>query len=224
MKKLGTAVVQISLLVLQSLLVIGCVSGRFPEVSDDGLVKIAQTRFDVVYEASDFDLNAFRELVVDECAVRFRDNWQRDQNRERGPAGLVTAEHMQQIEQQLAASCREIFEKGLEDVTVSEREASGVPGILSVRPAIIDLDIAAPDVPSAGRQTNYTANPVRMTLRLELFDSATGAIVGRVIDHRRAEETMVPRQTSSVGNLADAERILRQWASLVREQLEAPAD
>lgn len=63
-----------------------------------------------------------------------------------------------------------------------------------------------------------------MTLRLELVDSATGATVRRVIDHRRAEQTMVPRQTSSVGNLADADRILRQWAALVREQLEAAAD
>jgi hypothetical protein len=224
MNKHATAVTRNPLLVLQALLVIGCASGRLPEAGDEGLVKITQTRFDAVYEAPDFDLDAFGKIVVDECTVRFRDNWQRDQNRERGPAEQVTTEDMQRIERRLAASCSDIFAAALEKTAVVEGGASGAPRILTVRPAIVDLDIAAPDVPSSGRQTDFTVNAVRMNLRLELVDSATEAIVGRMTDNRRAEQTMVPRQTSSVGNMADADRILRQWAGLVREQLDAAAD
>ena len=89
---------------------------------------------------------------------------------------------------------------------------------------IVDLDITAPDVQSSGRETSYTTIPVQMSLRLELFDSETGQIVGRVIDHRRADTTVSSRQTSSVGNMADAERILRHWSALVRAHLESRAE
>ena len=77
---------------------------------------------------------------------------------------------------------------------------------------------------SSGRETSYTTIPVQMSLRLELVDSDTGQVVGRVIDHRRADNTISSRQTSSVGNMADAERILRHWSALVRAHLESHAE
>ena len=207
-----------------ALLAIGCASGRFPETSDDGLVKVARTPHGAIYEAPGSEIRAFSELVVEPCTVRFRDNWQRDQNRHRGPTQRVTDEDMNQIAQALAASCRDIFTAELAKVDTGRDEAQGEAGTLTIRPAIVDLDIAAPDVQSPGRQTQYTSTAGSMTLRLELVDSASGAILGRVIDHRRADSTLTLRQTGGASNMAEADRILRRWAELVRELLEAGAD
>jgi hypothetical protein len=177
-----------------------------------------------VYEAPDFDLDAFQQFVVDRCTVKFRDNWLRDQNRERGPHRRVTADDMKAIEENVAVSCRDIFAAEFEELSVDDGEVPGEPKILTIRPAIVDLDISAPDVQSSGRETNYTTIPARMTLRLELIDSATGEIQGRMIDHRRADNTMGFRQTSVVCNIAEADRVLKFWAALVRARLEAVAE
>jgi hypothetical protein len=193
-------------------------SNEIPEPGrEDGLVKIPRTTLGSVYQAPDFNLGDYDRLAVETCTVRFHDDWLRDQNRERGPAELVTAEDARRIEQRLADSCHDIFSAEFESLP------DGAPGkhrVLVIRPAIVDLDIAAPDVAVAGRRTTSTVTPVRMTLRVEAFETATDSILVRIIDHRRADRTTFPRPTSSVGNMAEANRILSQWAALVRAQLE----
>ncbi len=224
MKNKAVAVTCLSITLLQALIGTGCASSKFPEISDEGLPRIAGTPFDAVYQAPNFDLDAYRQVAVDECSVQIRDNWLRDQNRNRGPHRRVTTEDMKRIEQAVAASCREIFAAEVAMIELGDdRDAVG-EGTLAIRPEIVDLDITAPDVQSSGRETNFTTIPVQMSLRLELFDSETGQIVGRVIDHRRADTTVSSRQTSSVGNMADAERILRHWSALVRAHLESRAE
>ncbi len=224
MKKNGSHAVRAVTRVLPCLLSVACSSGTATEISEDGLVKVERTPFDAVYRAADFDIRNFRQLVVEDCTVEFRTNWLRDQNRERGPSQLVTAEDMQRIAGQVAVSCNDIFVARLEGLVSREDEVSGGTGALSVRPAVVDLDVVAPDIQASGRQTQLATNTVRMSLWLELVDASTGKTVGRIVDHRRADETGRQRPTSSVGNMADADRILRQWAALVRQQLETPAD
>jgi hypothetical protein len=194
------------------------------EAGEEGLVRIERTPFDAVSLAPDFNLAAFQEVGVDECTVGFRENWLRDQNRMRAPSQLVTKDDMQRIAEQLAASCHEIFAARLEGIVPGEDGSSGGTRTLTVRPAVVDLDVLAPDVQVSGRQTQLTTNTVRMSLQLELVDTSSGKTVGRIVDHRRSEETGHARPTSSVGNMADADRILRQWAALVREQLETSAN
>lgn len=215
---------RISVLTLQVLLVIGCASNQSPAVSEDGLVKIAQTSFDAVYQAPTFDFEAFRQLDIDECMVQFRDNWLRDQNRERGPSEQVTVEDMQRIARRLAVTCHRVFAERLGEIVLAEDTPERGTRVLTVKPSVVDLDILAPDIHASGRQTQLATNTVRMGLQLEMIDSETGTTVARIVDHRRSEETGQPRPTSSVGNMADAERILRHWAALVRAQLEAATE
>lgn len=212
-----------STLGIMTLIGISCASSPFPEISEDGFVKVARTPGGAVYETPGFAFDVFDDLVVDECTVRFRDNWQRDQNRNRGPSRRVTDEDAHQMRQLLAASCREILATELASLAISESEAAG-RRVLAVRPAVVDVDIAAPDVLAADRQTQYATTPAAMELRLDLVDTDTGQTVARVIDRRRADTTMVLRPATRVSNMAEAERIFRQWATLVREHLEASTD
>ena len=102
---------------------------------------------------------------------------------------------------------------------MTETRASSI-----VRPSIFDLDIAAPDILSSGRITTFTSSAGSMALRLEFLDSATGAIQGRIIDRRRASDTGRHRSATVVSNTAEADRILRLWASQVREYMETAAN
>ncbi len=202
----------------------GCTSSRYPEESEDGLVRVARTALDAAYRAPAFDLRDYRHVVVEKCAVRFRDNWLRDQNRDRGPSQRVTAQDMDRIKQIVGDHCRFIFAFELEKLEPEDATPPGKGQTLIIRPEIVELDITAPDVNSPGRATSFTDIPARMTLRLEIVDSGSGRSVGRVIDHRRADTTGSSQPTSSVGNVAEVERILRQWAGLVSRYLETPTE
>jgi len=202
----------------------GCTSANLPDVSDDGLVRVERTSNGAIYEATDLDLREYGQVVVDACTVRFRDDWQRDQNRNRDPARRVTTDDMQRIARELAATCHGIFGAELADVTLGGGDAADDAGILTVRPAIVDLDIAAPDLQTPGRELTYVTSAGQMTLRLELVDTASGRVVGRVIDIRQAMHTTNPRRATAVSNRREAELILQQWATQVREYLETSVE
>ncbi len=85
-----------------------------------------------------------------------------------------------------------------------------------VRPAIINLDVNAPDTPQAGRSNTYTASAGEMTLYIELYDSVTGDIIAKALDRQidRANAGFYT-WTNSVTNRAAALRILRGWAKIL---------
>ena len=85
--------------------------------------------------------------------------------------------------------------------------------VLVLRPAIIDLDITAPDVATAGRSRTFTTSTGAATMYVELFDSLTGDILGRAAD-RRSIRSAGGRVSwsNSVTNMADAQRMIGRWA------------
>ena len=59
----------------------------------------------------------------------------------------------------------------------------------------------------------------QMTLYMQLYDGKTGDIIARIIDPEAAgDEAFEVR--NSVTNMADAERILRRWATILSSHLE----
>jgi hypothetical protein len=72
---------------------------------------------------------------------------------------------------------------GLEVVDVSDYD------VLLLRPAIVDLDITAPDTNSAGRSRTFVASAGAATVYIELFDSVSGSRIGRAADRRAASSS-----------------------------------
>jgi len=93
--------------------------------------------------------------------------------------------------------------------------------VLLVRPAIINLDVTAPDTPHAGRSTSYTSSAGEMTLYIELFDSVTGDLIAKALDRRvdNASRSGFYTWTNSVTNKSAGDRILRGWASILLDAL-----
>ena len=76
--------------------------------------------------------------------------------------------------------------------------------VLILRPAIINLDVSAPDTNSAGMQRAYTTSAGEMTLLLELLDATTGEVLVRIVDRRQAMDTGRMQWSNSVTNAAEA--------------------
>ena len=58
-----------------------------------------------------------------------------------------------------------------------------------------------------------------MTLFMELYDSVTGELIGRVIDHAQDNKNGFAFRASSSGNRAAARKMLSEWAGILRDNL-----
>ncbi|MCB1707892.1 MAG: DUF3313 family protein, partial [Halioglobus sp.] len=99
---------------------------------------------------------------------------------------------------------------------------TGGTGVLIVQPAIVNLEITAPDTMSPGMQQSFSADAGQMTLYMQLYDGKTGDIIARIIDPEAAGDDFVEVR-NSVTNMAAAEQVLRRWATILSGHLETVA-
>jgi hypothetical protein len=194
-----------------------------PEQTHDGLNLVPGSKFDQVYKKPGADLSGYQEFGLEACEVAFKKNWQRDQNQNRVDlSSRVTQKDIDRIKDSLSASCDEKFREALlEDPAYALVDSfSDGEAVLILRPAIINLDVNAPDVRSAGMSRSYTTSAGEMTLSLELVDGTTGEVLARAVDRKRGMDTGMMEWTSSVSNKADADRTLARWAKVLRQGLD----
>lgn len=177
----------------------------------DGLVMLEQTDVHAAFIDPDADFSVFGRVALIRPSVAFRSNWQRDQNRT-SRSRNVRASDVERIKEDVADLFMDVFTEQL--------EAAGYDvvnyvddDVLIIRPAVIDLDVTAPDTRSAGRTRTYTATSGAATLFIEMFDSVTGDLIGRAIDRRAGGRSRsFAMQSNRVTNRADARREFRAWA------------
>jgi len=191
--------------------------GEEENVSFDGLVAIEGSRVYSVFIDPNADFSVFQRVAILEPHVAFRSNWQRDQNRSR--SRNLRASDVARIKEDVASMFKDVFTERLEAAGFEVVNYADYD-VLILRPAIVDLDIAAADLRSAGRSRIYTAGTGAATLFLELFDSVTGDIVGRAVDRRAAGRAgSFATVSNRVTNRADARREFRVWADKLIEFL-----
>jgi len=176
----------------------------------DNLVPVEDPQVATAYIDPNADFSVFQRVMILEPFVAFRSNWQRDQNRSR--SRNVSSSDMDRIKRDVAIMFQEVFAQQLEAggyEIVDEADYD----VLLLRPAIIDLDITAPDTMSAGRSRTFATSTGAATLYVELFDSVAGQIIGRAADRQAARSAGGTITWSNrVSNSAEARRMLRRWA------------
>ena len=192
---------------------------ELPEVTEDGLHRVADSKMAIVYAEPGADLAQYQRVMLLETNVAFKKNWARDQRRGSGSALGISSRDIEKIKNNLAQEFDAVFRKTLEDggYEVVDQAAEDV---LLVRPAIINLDVNAPDTMSASRSRSYTSTAGEMTLYIEIYDSVTGDLIAKALD-RKADNTRhgYYTWTNSVTNAAAAKRILGGWASILLDAL-----
>ena len=206
-------------------LVAACSTTDLPEVSADGLELVHGTRVDAVYRVPEADLGQYSRIDIAEVKVSFRANWLRDQTQStRSLSHRVSQEDADQIKAAIADSFERIFteelEKGGYQVVSGGDPKGDNSDLLLLIPAIVDLDVAAPDNLTPGRTRSYTASAGSMALELEFRDSITGDLLGRIYDSREAPDNGRMMITNSVTNKSEADRMLRRWARMLVEGLD----
>jgi len=188
--------------------------------SHDGLVLVPDRKVAAAYVDPEADFGIYNKIMILDCHVAFKKDWQRDQKRA-GSRLSVSSSDMERIKAAVAELFQEVFAEELSKDGGYEIVDTAGDDVLLVRPAIIDLDVTAPDTMSAGRSRTYTTSAGAATLFIELYDSVTGDILARAAD-RKAAESMggYLSYSNRVTNKSDARRMMRGWAKLLRERLD----
>ena len=213
-------------LVLISVLLAGTVLGAGPalgkdkeppEVTVDGLVRLPDAQIGLAYVHPEADFSVYKRVMIDEAEVAFRRGWEREQRRS---IHRVTSRDIEQIKQRMADLFREVFVETLEADDGYQVVDKPADDVLWLRPAIVDLDVSAPDTGRSGRSTTFVSSAGAATLHLELRDSVTGELLARALDRQGARDFGHFQHSSRVRNSAEATRILREWAGLLRDSLD----
>ena len=196
-----------------------------PAETEEGLQRVSGSRVDAAYMAPGADLGQYEVLYISEVRVSFVKNWLEDQNRERrSTSNRLSQEDADRIKAAVAEDFRKIFTENLEEAgytVIADKSGAGAEDdVLVLLPAIVDLDVAAPDTRSPGRSRTYTTTAGSMSLYMEMYDGLTSALIARVADSQSAPDYGTMQITNSVTNRAEADRMMKKWAKLLVKALD----
>lgn len=195
------------------------VADELSQVTHDGLHLVPDTEVAAAWVKPDADFSGYDKFLILDAYVAFKKNWVIEKNR--SSVQTITQRDIEQIKGAMADLFHEVFVEELGTngrYTVVESPASDV---LLLRPAIIDLDVTAPDLDTVSAVRTFAASAGAATLYLELYDSVSGEILARVLDRQAANNAgHIMRYTNKVTNRAAAKEILAGWAGLLRSRMD----
>jgi hypothetical protein len=191
-----------------------------PEETKDGLHLYKQTKERLAYVKPGATFTQYKKVTLLDCYVEFSKDWVSDYNRDqRDPSRQIRDSDLERAKTALQKDFRRIFTQELQKNGRYQVVDSGGPDVLVLRPALINIQVNAPDLMAAGRSAVYVESAGAMTIYLELWDSASNTILARVVD-ARSDPSMYGQRSSSVTNRAAAERMMRSWADELRNRLD----
>ena len=191
---------------------------ELPQTTIEGLERVEDSKLALVYVEPGADFSQYSRIYMVDTYIAFKKSWRRDQNRSANPH-KISSNDMDKMKAELAGLFGDIFTEVLEQggyELVSER----ADDVLIIKPAIINLDIAAPDGLSSNDTRTYSESPGEMTLYLELFDSVTGDLIAKAMDLQTDRDTGYFQWQTRVTNRAAANRILTVWANVLKDGLD----
>jgi len=192
-----------------------------PAVDSEGMELVKQTRMATVYADPGADLSIYNRIWLKQATVSFKKNWQRDQNRSY-PLKVRNSD-MLRIQDDVATLFMEVFTKELTEGGYQLVEEAG-PDVLLVVPAIVNLDVVAPDIPTSVNTQAFSTKAGEMTLNLELYDSLTNDKIAKATDRKRDYDRGYAEWRNSVNNTAVARRMMTSWAVALTDALDEARD
>ena len=182
---------------------------EIPEYTVEGLKLVPDTKnIALVWAEPGADLSQYDRVYLVEPYVAFKKNWQRSQN---SGLGRVSSKDMERIKTNVKELFMEVFTEELEKggYTLANERAEDV---LIVKPAIIDLNINAPDLRNAGMTRTFVDSAGSMTLYLELYDSETDDLLAKALDAKADRDKGWMQWQTGPANRAAGIRMMRPWA------------
>lgn len=203
-------------LFVTTLLASPALAAKLPPTSPGGLVLQPNTKFSAVYLLPGYDLAKYDKYALIDAYVEFKKGYMDEQNEE--DPFSVSKQWMDQTTAALAVEFRKQFTRVMSRDNGFQQSTMTGPNVVILRPAIVNLDITAPDTMQPG-VTSFAASAGSMTLYLEVIDSMSKKVIARIYDAESGEGDGAVTWSSGVGNLQAADFAIDRWANIIRRAL-----
>jgi len=193
-------------------------NASYASTEEQGMVRVRSSQFDVVQARAGANFRGYSRIMLDPPQVAMAEHWLRDMNTP--PLALLrrtTPEDVTQIVEQARAGFNDTLAGALKRAGYELVSAPG-PDVLRLSPSLVNLRVNAPaSLTNAPLTRVYTFNAGEATLNLDIRDSTTGDLLGRVVDHRTAGQRGSTRAsaqlTTAVTNRFDFGNMFDAWSS-----------
>jgi len=186
----------------------------------DGLVEVKPKKMDAAYLMPGADFRPYTRVMIDPTQVAFRKDWMKSVNQDRRELSRsITQEDADRILAAARSNFDDIFAEAFTKAGYPVVTAPG-PDVLRVSTAVLNLYVNAPDLPSPGRSVSFTTEAGEATLVIEVRDSQTGALMGRVLDRRETRGTAGMQMSTNVSNVSEFRALFKQWAGITVQGME----
>jgi hypothetical protein len=179
--------------------------------SPDGLVKVTPRRMELAWLRPGADFRPYTKVIVDPTQVAFRPDWRKDYNLNAAGGAWVSEQQADQIMAAARTNFDDIFRDAFKKAGYEVVTAPG-PDVLRVNSGILDLDVNAPLGGTTG-QTTWIITAGQAALIVEVRDSTTNALLGRVAD-RRETQNLGRQIATTATNLYDFRLLFNLWAGI----------
>ena len=183
----------------------------------DGLQRIQVKGISLAYKRPGATLAGYKRVKIDPVEVRFSKDWNPTRTGSRLPLG---AEEREAIRTDLAKLVHEQFARSLAEKGRYPVVSESGPDVLRLKIYIVNLYINSPDSAGPGVSYSFVTSAGEMTLFMELFDSESGQIIGRVVDRQEARQANMISMANRVTNIGEAADITAAWARILRDALD----
>ncbi|HEX4389146.1 MAG TPA: DUF3313 family protein [Steroidobacteraceae bacterium] len=195
-------------------------SGSAQQVLPNGLHLVSQTPQRILYVRPGANFSKYTKVKILDCFVAMQKNWQEDYNQQVSNLDqIVTDADIQTIKNRLSTQFKQEFTKELTAGGYPVVDTTA-PDVLLLRPALLNIQVTAPDLLSADPVGTIIRSAGSGTLFLELWDPVSKTILARVIDSQ-ADQQSVAQTFNFSTNKDAADAILKKWADNLVKHLDA---
>ena len=190
---------------------------KLPPTSPGGLVLQPHTKMSAVYLLPGYNIAKYDKYALIDAFVEFKKGYMDEQNEE--DPFSVSKQWMDQTTAALAVEFKKQFTRVMTENGGFQQSAVTGPDVMILRPAIVNLDITAPDTMQPG-VNSFAASAGSMTLYIEVIDSMSKKVIARIYDASSGDGSGEITWSSGVGNEQAADYAIDQWAHLIRDALQ----
>ncbi len=194
--------------------------GPNAEVSFDGLHVVDSSIFKAAWADPDIDFSRYDKIMPGGAFFEYR-AVKKTSGSQRATYSQSEFYINEKSREKLAENASEIFNEELaKSSRFSVTDASG-PDVLIIRGGLHDIVSKVPPETS-GRSDVYLSSVGEITLILEAADSMSGEVIFRAVERRAlGRDGGTTMRSSSVNTRAEVRRVIRRWATKLRDGLDS---
>ncbi len=193
--------------------------GPNAEVSYDGLHAIDNSRFKLAWADPDIDFSKYNKIIPGGAFLEFRAVKEMSKTRAMSSSSefYIDDKNKERLREETTTIFREEMAKSTRFTMVEEPG----PDVLIISGGLHDIVSNVPPEPM-GPSNIYLTSVGEMSLILEAADSRSNEVIFRAVERRAAEsQSGQMGRSTTVTNWADVRRLLRLWATTLREGLDS---